>query len=81
MFLFGLVAFINGFILQNFIVIPYISGFLLFNFLIGIFINPRFAPTMFIATWIVSKQTPLYVGAIQKRFAWSLGVGLVAIVF
>lgn len=77
----GLIAFINGFILQNFIVIPFISGFLLLNFLIGIFINPKFAPTMIIANWITSKQTPIYIGAIQKKFAWSLGLGLATIIF
>jgi hypothetical protein len=81
MLLFGIFAFINGFILKNYSVIPYIVGFLLLNFLVGVFINPKFAPTMFIAKWIVSKQTPLYVGAIQKKFAWSMGIGLSAVVF
>lgn len=81
MFLLGLIAFINGFILQNFIVIPYISGFLLLNFAIAIFINPKFTPTMILAKFIVSKQTPLYIGAIQKKFAWSLGLGLSTMIF
>jgi hypothetical protein len=40
--------------------------------LVGVFINPKFAPTMFISKLMVSKQDPLYVGAIQKQFAWSL---------
>ncbi len=81
MFLFGLVAIINGLFLENYTVIPYIVGFLLLNFLIGVFINPKFSPIMFLATWIVSKQEPLYVGAIQKRFAWSLGIAITAITF
>ena len=81
MFLFGLVAFINGFILKNYLVIPYISGFLLLSFSVAVFINPKYSPTMFIAYIFVRKQTPLYIGAIQKKFAWSLGMALSAAIF
>lgn len=38
MFLIGLVAFINGFILKNYVVLPYLSGFLLLSFLIASFV-------------------------------------------
>lgn len=81
MLLLGLIAFINGFILQNYIVIPFISGFLMLNFMIGIFVNPKFSPTVFIAYLIVRKQSPLPIGAIQKKFAWSLGLGLSLVIF
>ena len=81
MLMLGIVAFINGFILQNFIVIPYIAGFLMVNFMIGIFINPKFSPTLFVAYLFVRKQTPLPIGAIQKKFAWSLGLGLSLTIF
>ncbi len=81
MLLLGLIAFINGFILQRYIVIPYIAGFLMLNFIIGIFINPKFSPTIFIANTFVRKQSPLPIGAIQKKFAWSLGLGLSTIIF
>ena len=43
---------------------------------IRIFINPKFAPISAIGSWIVRKQKPDYVGAIQKKFAWSLGLGM-----
>ncbi len=76
MFLLGLIAFINGFILQNYIIIPYISGFLMLNFIIGIFINPKYSPTLLVAFIFVRKQSPLPIGAVQKKFAWSLGLGL-----
>ena len=81
MFLLGIIAFINGFILNNYIVIPYISGFLLLNFIIGVFINPKLSPTLLIARFAVRKQSPLPIGAIQKRFAWSLGLVLSAVIF
>ncbi|WP_299522213.1 DUF4395 domain-containing protein [uncultured Lutibacter sp.] len=81
MLLLGIIASINGFILNKYTVIPYISGFLLLNFLIGIFINPKYAPTMLLAKLIVYKQSPLPIGAIQKKFAWSLGLVLSTVIF
>lgn len=81
MLLLGLIAFINAFILRNFIVVPYITGFLALNFFIGIFINPKFSPTLAIGKLFVRKQTPLPIGAIQKKFAWSLGLILATTIF
>ncbi len=81
MFLLGLVAFNQVYFRYNYAVASYVSGFLMVNFIIGIFINPRFAPTMFLAKLLVRKQTPIYIGAVQKRFAWSLGLTLATIIF
>ena len=77
----AVIAAINGFILKKYIVIPYIVGFLTFSFFIGVFINPKFSPTMVLAKLLVRKQKPLYFGAVQKRFAWSLGLGLSTTIF
>jgi hypothetical protein len=81
MLLLGVIAFINAFILKNYIVVPYITGFLTLNFIIGIFINPKYSPTMIIAYIFVRKQSALPIGAIQKKFAWSLGLILAATIF
>lgn len=81
MFLLGMIAFINGFILNKYAIIPYFSGFLILNFLIGIFINPKFSPTLLLAYIFVRKQSPLPIGAVQKRFAWSLGLVLSIAIF
>lgn len=81
MLLLATIAFSNGFLLQQFHVIPYISGFLVLNFSIGIFINPKFSPTVFLGRIMVQKQSPLPIGAIQKKFAWSLGLILSTIIF
>jgi hypothetical protein len=77
----SIIASINGFILNKYHIIPYISGFLLLNFIIGIFINPTYSPTMLLAKIMIYKQSPLPIGAIQKKFAWSLGLVLSAIIF
>ncbi len=81
MFLIGIIAFINGFVVKNYIVLPYLAGFMMLNFAIGIFINPKFSPTVIIARLLTRKQTPIWVGAIQKKFAWSLGFLLSGSIF
>lgn len=81
MFLIGMIAFINGFVIKNYVVLPYLSGFMALNFAIGIFINPKFSPTILVARLFTRKQKPLWVGAIQKKFAWSLGFILSSTIF
>jgi hypothetical protein len=53
----------------------------LIDFLIRVFINPKFSPTLIIGRLIVNNQTPEYVGARQKKFAWTIGVVLSATMF
>ncbi len=66
---------------ENFVPIKYVVTFFLADFLIRVFINPRFSPTLIFARLIVSNQTPEYVGAAPKKFAWIIGVALSAIMF
>ncbi|MEZ4909002.1 MAG: DUF4395 domain-containing protein [Saprospiraceae bacterium] len=77
----GIIASINAFLLQRYIVVPYISGFLMVNFMIGVFINPRFSPTVVLGKIATYNQSSLPIGAIQKKFAWSLGLGLSTTIF
>jgi hypothetical protein len=66
---------------QNFIPIKYVIILFLTDFIIRVFINPKFSPTLIIARLIVRNQTPEYVGAAQKKFAWIIGVVLSATMF
>jgi len=60
----------------NFTMLKYaVIGFLT-DFLIRVFINPKYAPTLILGRWIVRNQTPEYVGARQKKFAWRIGIAL-----
>jgi hypothetical protein len=65
----------------NFVPIKYVLTFFLIDFIIRVFINPKFSPTLIIARLIVRNQTPEYVGAAQKKFAWIIGVVLAATMF
>jgi hypothetical protein len=66
---------------ENFVPIKYVITFFLADFMIRVFINPKFSPTLIFARLIVGNQTPEYVGAPQKKFAWIIGVVLSATMF
>jgi hypothetical protein len=65
----------------NFVPIKYVISIFLADFIIRVFISPRFSPTLIIGRLIVRNQTPEYVGAQQKKFAWIIGVLLSATMF
>lgn len=65
----------------NFVPVKYVITFFLTDFLIRVFINPKFSPTLILGRLIVRNQTPEYVGAAQKKFAWIIGVVLSATMF
>ena len=66
---------------NNFLPIKYVITAFLVDFIIRVFINPKFSPTLIIGRLIVGSQTPEYVGAKQKKFAWIIGVTLSATMF
>jgi len=65
----------------NFVMIKYVITVFMVDFMIRVFISPKFAPTLVISRWIVSRQNPEYVGAAQKKFAWIIGVILSVAMF
>ncbi len=65
----------------NFVPIKYVVSIFLLDFMIRVFVSPKYSPTLILARMIVSNQTPEYVGAAQKKFAWIIGVILAAIMF
>jgi hypothetical protein len=63
----------------NFTMLKYAVIFFLIDMVIRVFINPKFAPFLIIGRLIVRNQTPEYVGAQQKKFAWIVGIVLALI--
>lgn len=57
-----------------------VIGFLT-DMVIRVFINPKFAPALIVGRLIVRNQTPEYVGARQKKFAWKIGIALAVVMF
>jgi hypothetical protein len=66
---------------QNFLPIKYVITLFLTDFIIRVFVNPAYSPSLIVARLIVRNQVPEYVGARQKRFAWTIGVVLSATMF
>jgi hypothetical protein len=66
---------------KDFLPIKYTLTIFLADFIIRVFVNPKFSPTLIICRLIVRDQTPEYVGAQQKKFAWTIGVVLSATMF
>jgi hypothetical protein len=61
---------------ENFIPIKYVITLFFTDLMIRVFINPKFSPSLILGRLIVRNQTPEYVGAPQKKFAWIIGVFL-----
>ena len=66
---------------NNFLPIKYVITLFLTDFIIRVFINPKYSPTLILGRLIVRNQVPEYVGARQKKFAWTIGVALSATMF
>ncbi|WP_121355651.1 DUF4395 domain-containing protein [Flavisolibacter nicotianae] len=65
----------------NFLLIKYVIIGFFTDFLIRVIINPKFSPTLIMGRMIVSRQVPEYVGAPQKKFAWTIGLALSGLMF
>ena len=63
----------NGVMLGTAIFSEYFVTFFAIDFTIRV-IQPRYAPSLLLGRLFVRNQTPEYVGAAQKRFAWLLGL-------
>jgi uncharacterized protein DUF4395 len=66
---------------ENFLLIKYVITLFLTDFMIRVFVNPKYSPALIIGRWIVSQQTPEYVSAAPKKFAWSIGLVLSTTMF
>jgi len=71
-----LILFKNDFLLAKYAITLFMT-----DFIVRVFVSPRFSPTLIIGRLIVSNQTPEYVGAKQKKFAWVIGIILSGTMF
>lgn len=65
----------------NFIMLKYAIAFFLADMLTRVLINPGYSPTLILGRLIVRSQRPEYVGAAQKKFAWTIGAVLATTMF
>ena len=75
LFALAMMSFMNAYLLGNYQPTRLFVIVFLIDMTLRMF-NPRWAPSMIVGQWIVRNQTPEWVGAPQKRFAWGLGMAL-----
>jgi hypothetical protein len=66
---------------ESFFLIKFVNTIFLTDFIIRVMISPKYSPSLIIGRLIVGGQTPEYVGAAQKKFAWTIGLVLATIIF
>jgi len=71
-----LILFKNDFLLAKYAITLFLT-----DFIVRVLVSPRFSPTLIIGRLIVNNQTPEYVGAKQKKFAWIIGIILSGTMF
>lgn len=81
MFVFALLSLLIIIFQKDFVLAKFFVLLFLLDFIMRVFVNPIFSPMLIIGRLIVRNQTPEYVGAPQKRFAWKIGFGLSATMF
>ncbi len=72
LFMLGMIVIFVGIGYNHIIVARIYLAFLFVDFTIRMF-SPRYAPSLLLGRFFVQNQKPEYVGAMQKRFAWTLG--------
>lgn len=81
LFIFMFIAILMAVFDGEFLMLKFIVTFFMCDLLVRVFINPSLAPSMILGRFMVRKQKPEYVGAIQKRFAWKIGIVFSSIIF
>mgnify|MGYP000935186690 CR=1 FL=1 len=69
-------SFFHAFYLQDFSYLKILVVVLFIDFFSKVILGTRFSPFSRLAAWIVRAQKPEYVGSVQKRFAWSIGLAM-----
>ncbi|MGL5833680.1 MAG: aminotransferase class V-fold PLP-dependent enzyme [Waterburya sp.] len=64
----------NAALSKNYLYLQMVAILFPIEFAIRVFGNLKYAPIFRLATWCVRKQIPEYTGAIQKKFAWTIGL-------
>jgi hypothetical protein len=81
LFLLMIISIMEAALKGNFTLLKYASILFLTDILIRVLINPKYSPVLILGRLIVRNQVPEYVGALQKKFAWIIGIILGMTIF
>ncbi|AFH50816.1 Hypothetical protein IALB_3113 [Ignavibacterium album JCM 16511] len=76
LFVLMFISILSAIMQGNFILLKYSIMIFLADMLIRVLISPRYSPVLILGRFIVRNQVPEYVGAVQKKFAWVIGIAL-----
>jgi hypothetical protein len=66
---------------DNYLLLKCVNMIFFSDFIIRVLISPKYSPSLIMGRLIVGKQNPEFVGAVQKKFAWTIGLVLASIMF
>jgi len=75
----GSIGLVNALFLQNWLPIKIIAALFFIDFFAKVIIGLKFSIFYQLSNWLVRKKEAEYVGAVQKRFAWGIGLILVTV--
>ncbi len=73
LFLGAFLGLVNGVMLGTAVFSKFFVTFFTVDFILRV-VQPKYSPSLLLGRFFVQNQTPEYVGAEQKRFAWGLGL-------
>ena len=76
LFVLAFYGFMNAWLLGDFRPTRWFVLVFVTDMALRVLVNPRWSPSLVLGQWVVRHQTPDWVGAAQKRFAWALGLAL-----
>lgn len=81
LFVLMFVAILSAIMKAEFTLLKYAVLIFLADMLIRVLVNPKYSPVLILGRFFVRNQVPEYVGAVQKKFAWIIGVTLAVTMF
>lgn len=76
LFLGGIVAFMVAALTDDFQPLRMFGAVFLIDMSLRLFVGTKYTPSLILGTLLVWRQRPEWVGGAQKKFAWSLGLGM-----
>jgi len=81
LFVLMFIAILVAIMKTDFVLLKYAITIFLADISVRVLVSPRYSPSLILGRMIVRNQTPEYVGAQPKKFAWIIGMVLALTMF
>ncbi len=76
LFLGGISAFMVAALTHDYQPLRMFGAIFMFDLIFRLFVGTRYTPSLIVGSLLVRPQRPEWVGAAQKKLAWSIGLGM-----